>query len=223
MNLMNLTGAVIASTLAVGLSLSPSLSGNLEDSLSSVYRLYSGDRQICSAVAVENGVFLTAAHCVSEDMNIQVPFYDSSFEVAYKEVYYVESLEVNPDNDVAVLKTIMVPEEGKIKTTDLCNTDDFRIGTPLFAIGYPKGYELTFTEGMFTARTKLPSLDMDGIFYKTTIPITGGSSGGGLFQQGWSPEGGVEYCLSGLATAAWSDVSFMSYFSTLPSLREILE
>jgi S1-C subfamily serine protease len=97
-----------------------------------------------------------------------------------------------------------------------------KLGDPLLAIGYPKVQELTLTEGMYTGLTSLKDgLDMDSLFYKTTIPITGGNSGGALIAMKGSPDWG--YCLAGLATASYRDVSFMSYFSTNENLQKVVK
>jgi len=61
----------------------------------------------------------------------------------------------------------------------LGNTSMLRVGAKVYAIGSPKGLELTFSDGLVS---RLREVDK-GFYIQTTAPISLGSSGGGLFDE----------------------------------------
>lgn len=207
-----MAAAVIATNVFAGTNFNPKYE-------ETVYQLYQGDTAICSSVGVEEDLLVTAAHCVtgpSNSFNIRVKKTDDYGDVLSFTSYSLSLIEANAGLDTAILR--IRDKSMKLNTSPLCNSDkDYRLQTPLFAIGYPRGAELTITKGEFTARTNLKrELGMSGAFYKTTVPIMGGNSGGGLFAY----ENG-QACLTGLATAGYNDVSFQTYFSVLDSVKQI--
>lgn len=200
-----------------------SWSASLEDTLASVHRLYHGDRFACSAVAIEPQTLLTAAHCVPtaesqrKGLNIRIEKKDGPDVISFESMS-VSVEDVDYKNDTARIK-LKDLDKSLFFTTDISDEYDPTIGQKVFAIGYPRGAELTLTEGMFTAHSWIDDLPgMNGPFYKTTVPIMGGSSGGGLYQMV-----GDEYFLVGLATAGYRDVSFQTYFSTLENVKKVVQ
>lgn len=212
--------AILAAAL-FALSSSVAFATSLEDSAKALYKLHSNDRAICSAVAVSPTQLVTAAHCISPDLSIRV--YNEGFdrrgekwEVRSYSSYSVTVVRTDSKGDVAFLE-LLAPDVA-LKPIDIADAYAPKFGDRLIAIGYPRTDELTITEGMFTAIADLPDLDMSGAFYKTTVPITGGSSGGALIRD----FGGGDYRLIGLTTANYRDVSFQSYFSTVERLNAVV-
>lgn len=196
-------------------------SSPLETVLSSTHKLHSGQFPMCSAVAISPTELLTAAHCIPQkneqrkNLNIRTTEMKKGVTISEKALY-VRVAKINYGTDVARL-TILTETETLPSFTDLAPNYDPTIGSPMFAVGYPRGDVLTLTEGMFTEEVWLNALGLNAEFYKTTIPITGGSSGGGVYTKV-----GSEYFLVGLTTANWRDVSFQSYFSTLSNVRQAM-
>lgn len=194
---------------------------SLEDSAKALYKLYSKDRAICSAVAVSPTQLVTAAHCISPGLNIRVANegFDrrgDKWEVRSFSAYVTTVVRTDKGGDVAFLE--LLDDSVSLNAIDIADAYTPAFGDRLLAIGYPRTDELTLTEGMFTAITDLPSLGMSGAFYKTTVPITGGSSGGALIRD----FGDGDYRLIGLATGGYRDVSFQSYFSTVERVNDVV-
>lgn len=193
----------------------PAYAETIQEVADSVYRVYDANLQtICSSVAISETRLLTASHCLDNSVFLVFNKFDPKGTIVSSTVVPVFTINRDRKSDVAVIE--LMDRSFKLDPTRICTENHFQLGDQAFAIGYPKGQELTLTEGMFTSHSWLVSLGLDGPFYKTTIPITGGNSGGGLFIS--DPMG---YCLTGLATASYKDISFMSYFSTLESIENV--
>ncbi|MEX8495072.1 S1C family serine protease [Sphaerotilus sp.] len=63
----------------------------------------------------------------------------------------------------------------------LADTARFAVGQPVYAIGNPKGLELTMSDGLLSALRKDDAGRL--ILLQTSAAISGGSSGGGLFDE----------------------------------------
>jgi len=61
----------------------------------------------------------------------------------------------------------------------LGNTKTLSVGAKVYAIGSPKGLELTFSDGLVSRLREVEK----GYYIQTTAPISLGSSGGGLFDE----------------------------------------
>lgn len=196
-------------------------SAPLETVLSSTHKLHDGEYPMCSAVAISSTELITAAHCIpskaeqQRNLNIRSVTVEKGVRISEKALY-VRVDKVNYQTDVARL-SILTKTEGLPSFTDLAPSFNPAVGTPMFAVGYPRGDVLTLTEGMFTSEVWLNTLGLNAAFYKATTPITGGSSGGGVYTKV-----GEEFFLVGLTTANWQDVSFQAYFSVLPNVQEIM-
>lgn len=193
---------------------------SLEDSAKAVYKLYSGDRAICSAVAVSPTQLVTAAHCISPNLSTRI--YNEGFnrrgdawEVRSYSSYTLTVVRTDRAGDVALIE--LLGGDVTLDKIDIASAYAPKFGDRLLAIGYPRTDELTLTEGMFTASVQLPLPDMTGAFYKTTVPVTGGSSGGALIRD----FGDGDYRLIGLTTGGYRDVSFQTYFSTVERLNAV--
>lgn len=213
-----LKSAVVALALMTG----GAFAGTLEQAMNATYRLYHSDTFACSAVAISETTLVTAAHCIPQAKSMQ-EVVNIRKEVTHENVKVKDfsSWSVNVDKldrDADVAKISLRDITAKLSFTDMASHVDMIVAKPVFAIGYPRGMELTLTDGIFTSVSDLTDMGVNGTYWKTTVPISGGSSGGGLyvFEED-------SYKLVGLATASWRDVSFQSYFSTLNSLNMILE
>lgn len=216
--------------LALTVSLGPSHATTLEDAGASIHRLHLGPAKVwgvdadqfnCSAVAISPSQLVTAAHCIPTNptqRNLSIVLEEKTrTELLSKTLYPVKVLRVNYGDDTALLELKTRTYEFQ-KYVDVAETFTPYLGYKLYALGFPRGDVLTLTEGMYTATVGLEqSMRWTGDFYKTTIPITGGSSGGGLFI-----EDNGDYKLIGLASAGYRDVSFQNYFSSIESLHKIM-
>lgn len=216
---MNYVKALVAVFALALFTTNPASAGPIEDTAKSVVKIFSKERPYCSGVVVAPNTIVTANHCITEGMSIQIAVYDEKAQETYKEVFALDggvlnNRPENKNNDVAVFKT---RHDLKLPSVEICkNTPKFN--EPVYALGFPAGRELTVTSGVWLAKTKLEPLGLNGIFYRTTVPVFGGSSGGGLFQ--YTDKGA---CLTGLATAYFNGNSFTSYFSTEKSLKELTD
>lgn len=222
-------GGIFAAALIFGVYNVASAS-SLDDAAKATHIIYSNDDGFCSATVVDKDKLLTANHCTDNGvMNFKSITYDEkpkdgSFPMLREEVVYVKVLRSFKGTDSALLGTLdgkPLPESFG-KPVDIASVDEvnknLKLGTPLWAIGYPKIQELTITDGLFTAKTVLdiPEID-DEVFYKTTVPVTGGSSGGALYMKF-----GDEYKLIGTTTAGYRDVDFMTYFASIESVHKTI-
>lgn len=216
--------------LGLGASLGPVNATTLEDAAASIHRLHLGPAKVwgvdadqfnCSAVAISEKQLVTAAHCIPTNPSqrtLSIVLEEKTrTELLSKTIYPVKVLRVNYGEDTALLELKTRTYEFD-KFVDVAEHFTPYLGHKLYALGFPRGDVLTLTEGMYTATVGLEqSMRWTGDFYKTTIPITGGSSGGGLFV-----EKDGDYQLIGLASAGYRDVSFQNYFSSIESLHKIM-
>lgn len=94
----------------------------------------------------------------------------------------------------------------------LADTNRFAVGQPVYAIGNPKGLELTMSDGLLSALRK----DAAGrlILLQTSAAISGGSSGGGLFDD--------RGALMGLTTlASKADTQNLNFAIPVDWVREL--
>lgn len=123
-----------------------------------------GDAHLCSGSHLGNGVILTAAHCVGDDM------------VATDELYPARVLWADRDYDVALL---YVPELSMAPRVTL-TCGELPIGTEVEALGIPFGYGNVHTFGRVANRP----VRVSGrrvhweVAQFTTLLIEGGMSGG---------------------------------------------
>lgn len=213
---------------------------SLEEIAASTYMLYGASSPHCSAVAVSPTQFMTAQHCVedTEELNIRTVTKNDKFEKTSEEVRYLKVLRSFKPEDVAFLE-LLDPKTSMPNTeyVDIMEDVDFvpKFGDPLIVVGYPMVVDLTITSGEFTGLVPLPMDGAEGGFFKTTVPVTGGNSGGGLYAPmftinkgvntlGLSPSNpGIDYKLIGMTSAGYRNVSFMSYFSTPKSLDKVMK
>lgn len=194
----------------LGVSLSEANASSIQDIANATYKLYSGDTPICTAVAVAENKLITAAHCDSDNMNIRIQNQNENFELESETIQYLKPIRTFKRKDVMLLEhkgnwtknsTIV-----DIATEKEAN-EHLKFGVETIAVGYPMVKEITLTKGEFGQKVKSPSEDFwDSPLYKTTVPITGGNSGGGFYTKI-----NGEYKLVGLVVGGYRNVSFMNY------------
>jgi S1-C subfamily serine protease len=216
---MNFKNLIAAGIIGFSSLFGVAQASTLQEIADSTYKFYIGGRAGCSAVAVSETKLVTAFHCVANGNNfaIAVQKLGPNFEVLSMEVIFADVIRGLKGKDVALLEI----RDGKLPTfVDIASADYMpKFGDSLIAVGYPMVVDLTVTHGVFTGFVPLPELGMEGGFYKTTVPVTGGSSGGGLY----APVKGGEYNLVGLTTGGYQHVDFMTYFSNTQSLNEVIK
>lgn len=214
--------AVGAALVVFGLS-STANATLLPDVADSTYKIWVNDRANCSGVAIAPDILATAAHCVPKDTKVRMSVVKEDGFGRLREgliVYDMDRLRVNHKTDVALLKI----KGDKTFPTHVEIIDEFHpyLGVGMYHVGYPRLEELTYTEGVFTSYSYLEGFGLDSEFYKATTPVTGGSSGGGVYRRLFNVQSMEwEYYLVGLTTATYRDVSFQSYFSTLENLQKL--
>jgi len=82
---------------------------------------------------------------------------------------------VDPDHDLGVLKV----RDFRGVPISVRTSHDLSVGERVYAIGSPRGLELTLSEGLVSGLREYE----DGRIIQTSAPISPGSSGGGLFDE----------------------------------------
>lgn len=181
------------------------------------FKLRVNGRPNCSGVFIasskERDLFLTAAHCVTGKGVISLvnkTNKDKFITLRLVRVHYAD--------DVALLETFF-PSIANFPVVDISSqteTDKMEMGSAIMSIGFPKMGSITIFRGDFINREKGALPDTKGVYYKTTVPIIGGSSGGGLFTEvngRWKLIGICSHYLRG---------TVLSYFASLKSIQTLL-
>lgn len=120
-----------------------------------------------------DGYVVTNAHVVEGADEIVVKFNEDRKE------YPAEIVGADPKNDIALLKI-----EGKrFNHVDFGDSDQVRVGEPVFAIGNPFGLGGTVTAGIVSALKRNIGQGPYDDFIQTDAAINPGNSGGPLFNE----------------------------------------
>lgn len=120
-----------------------------------------------SAVTIAPGKLLTNCHVLAKA---------NRFEIRIENVSYAAKLEhIDVKRDLCQIsaKNFHAPP---VKIAD---SDQLRVGQKVYAIGNPRGLELTLSDGLISALRRDDNEALQLI--QTSAPISKGSSGGGLF------------------------------------------
>jgi serine protease Do len=120
-----------------------------------------------SAVVLGPGSLVTNCHVLAKA---------KAFAVARENVSYGATLEhADPERDLCLLKV----RNFTAPAVTIGRVEDVKVGARVYAIGSPRGLEQTISDGLLSGVRK----SADGGFQalQVTVPISPGSSGGGLF------------------------------------------
>ena len=124
-----------------------------------------------SAVLIAPGRFVTNCHVLERGKNFVVSRREDKIVERVLLVNYEKGKDLC-EVDLAQMKP------GFDKPVEIAPPDSLHIGEPVFAIGSPRGMELTISNGIVSGFREIrPGTKM----VQTTAPISPGSSGGGLF------------------------------------------
>lgn len=121
-----------------------------------------------SGVVMAADEVVTNCHVIEEASDLWVKHKDSERSATRKQSDF--------DRDVCSLTV----RDLKATVARLGSTQDLKVGQRVYAIGAPRGLELTLSEGIISSLR-----EVEGSRYlQITAPISAGSSGGGLFDEG---------------------------------------
>lgn len=165
--------------------------------------LYSNGRPVCSAQIVHSKpgkgdagtetIVLTANHCVhskDDEFAFAVPTYTEDADMLKVTLYGATVLKQEAKSDIAVFK--LRDTETTLAAVDVATPEEAKAalikGTRILAIGFPgTSYlpmkDLIVTDGLYVGKTDALSPGANAKFYRTTISVFYGNSGGGLYVQ----------------------------------------
>jgi serine protease Do len=122
-----------------------------------------------SAVVIAKNSVLTNCHVVLQSKRILIGHDNVSYEARLQHA--------DPLRDMCQLTVpnLVAP------VVELANSDQLAVGQRVYALGSPKGMELTLSDGLVSALRKDQNSKL--MLIQTTAPISPGSSGGGLFDE----------------------------------------
>jgi hypothetical protein len=120
-----------------------------------------------SAVLVSPENLLTSCHVLAKAKRIEIKQDNVS--------YGAELVHIDLERDLCQIRA----RNYKAKPVELGNSDNIRVGMKVYALGNPRGLELTLSDGLVSALRKESESSLR--YIQTTAPISPGSSGGGLF------------------------------------------
>ncbi len=145
-------------------------------------------RPYCSGVWVSDTTILTANHCVADmkygELNNYVVQSDvyAPGELAERDQILARNAvlyAVDKEHDLALLSALTPPKHGIARLT----VEPVRAGQRVTAMGAPLGEMWSYSSGDVAAVRYLTSHGYKILFIQATTPISGGNSGGGLFNE----------------------------------------
>ena len=182
----DLTDAVMAVKRAiVNIDIAPADVGSanrkggpaLSFDMPSTAALRTDEETLGSGVIVDaRGYVLTCYHIIKDYPNVSVSVFSSS---SIRQVYKGDVVDVDIDNDLAVLK---IESDRPLAAAKLANSDLIKITDTILAIGSPFGFEHTVTEGIISAnkRSIIIGDDVYNDILQTDAAVNRGSAGGAL-------------------------------------------
>ena len=142
-----------------------------------------------SAVVTAPGRLVTNCHVLAKS---------NSFVVKRDNVSYGATLEFpDPERDLCQIKVANFTAP----PVELADIGKLRVGAKVYAIGNPRGLEVTLSDGLISGLRKTDKDELEMV--QTTAPISPGSSGGGLFD--------AEGRLVGITTALLRDSQNLNF------------
>lgn len=222
---MNFWSKVIASAvLTLGL-LTGTASANthLESVLKNTFKLYENDKPICTAIAVKTPaahlIFLTAAHCV-DDINskysVRQNLVTDGLRPTIEAIYALDIVAVKSDVDMALFKLASKSEIANgvpIATDGELGVLEF--GQEVITIAYPVTLDIAMTKGEFGGLVNSINSTITTPLFRTTAPMIGGSSGGGLYAKF-----GDTYKLIGTISFGLQGIDFINHVVPINNVRD---
>ncbi|WP_304992791.1 S1 family peptidase [Burkholderia plantarii] len=127
---------------------------------------------IGSAVLIAPGRFITACHVVEKSVDVALTNGNATLKV--------DEVLRDPDNrrDMCLLRVA-----GRFDTppVQVAPISTLKVGQRVYVISSPRGLELSLTDGLISSLRQEPESQVPII--QSSTPVTGGSSGGGLFDE----------------------------------------
>lgn len=189
---------VFGAVAGILLAASGALASDMKTAAQATFKIYDGNQGMCSATFYRNdpagALFITAGHCVIDkgdynlrEQNAVIGADGMDYETLSEQVYYVKAVKTLKAEDVALIQVKDKAITFDVKPVDFATAADLQqleVGSPIMAVGYPAGGELTVSKGEFTGQVPgLPSIDVKGPLYRTTATVIGGNSGGGFYME----------------------------------------
>jgi serine protease Do len=152
-----------------------------------------------SGVVVAKETLLTNCHVLAKAKRIAVKQDNASYDAR------LQHLDLVHDMCQITARNLPAP------AVELGNSDKLSVGQAVYALGNPRGLELTLSNGLISALRK----DDNGNLFviQTTAPISPGSSGGGLFDD--------DGRLIGLTTMVLKDSQNLNFAVPINWLRDL--
>lgn len=120
-----------------------------------------------SGVVLPGGIIATNCHVIKDAARLAVRYQKQEYPAAMRHTDWERD-------------TCSLTAEGlKAPPVKIGSTKSLKVGTRVFAVGAPKGLELSLSEGIVSSLREIEG----GQYIQTTAPISPGSSGGGLFDE----------------------------------------
>jgi serine protease Do len=120
-----------------------------------------------SGVVIGPGRLITNCHVLRQARAVSVGRENVSFGATLEHA--------DPERDLCQLKVANF----HAPAVAIAGTDGLRVGARVYAIGAPRGLETTISDGLLSGLRRNAQDQLDAL--QITVPISGGSSGGGLF------------------------------------------
>jgi cytochrome c-type biogenesis protein CcmH/NrfG len=133
-----------------------------------------------SGVVLPDNSVATNCHVIENSAKIAVLYQQKEYQA--KKRY------TDPDRDTCTLTTTGL----KAPSVEMGSTKGLKVGARVYAIGAPKGLELSLSEGIVSSLRPVEG----GQYIQTTAPISPGSSGCGLFDENGRLLGLVSFYLA---------------------------
>ncbi|MDA8419419.1 MAG: tetratricopeptide repeat-containing serine protease family protein [Desulfobacteraceae bacterium] len=118
-----------------------------------------------SGVVLADGLIVTNCHVIKNAAAMKVEYRNKEYPATPRQTDW--------DRDVCTLTVDGLHAPPAV----LGATNLLKVGQPVYAVGAPKGLELTLSDGIISSLRPVPG----GQYLQITAPISPGSSGGGLF------------------------------------------
>lgn len=174
-----------------------------------------------SATGNVSTIFLTAKHCVDgrkSDLKIDLPVYHKN-RLVKRDSYIARVRGMWHGGDLALVqltdKQTWFPAVAKIGPAE----PDVSIGDPVWTVGYPLGWSLTISKGLFGVIETQDFASPGTEYYRATPDIAGGNSGGGF----WHLNKDGNYELIGVTTARARSDSFIGLYTRAEDIHAYLK